>query len=206
MNKSKVVIGDLQSKKPQGTRIKSKQSAWFLTINSNVRFEDNDQSIIEFAKYFRTVIEDLFNNKDKLLSVLYVRNKSYPLEYDSASSEFQLEKSPHTQMLHVHGIFLFIHHSNLLIRSKSLQNWILKELKSQLEGLDLPVPKNIYVHFDLIKNEDWESKEWNKQRMKDYIEKNKSFDHNKTKVLDKEPSSKRNKIEEFQNRMDEPCQ
>jgi hypothetical protein len=109
-------------------------------------------------------------------------------------------------MLHAHGIFLLIHHSNLLIRSKSLQNWILKELKSQLEGLDLPVPKNIYVHFDLIKNEDWESKEWNKQRMKDYIEKNKSFDHNKTKVLDEEPNPKRNKIEEFQNRMDDHFQ
>ena len=205
-NKCKVVIGDLSNQTDvKKKRVKTKQSAWFLTINSNLYFEDDDSSIIEVAKHFRDSIESLYSLKENLLQVITTRGKNNPLDYDSVKAEFQLEKSPDSKRLHAHGILLLIHRSLLQLSSNKMQRWIKNDMNKRLKELNLKLPKGIYVHFDYISADDWNSKEWNKEKMMQYIQKNKKFDTDKQKKheeSDDESESKKQKIEYFKEKID----
>ena len=57
-----------------------------------------------------------------------------------------------------------------------MQSWLKEDMKERLKGTEFKPPKNFYVHFDFISADDWGSKEYEKQKMMDYIMKNKKFD------------------------------
>ena len=169
-SRCKITIGDLSNtNNVKESRNKPKQSAWFLTVNSNMLFEDDDKSIGEFAKHFRDTLETMCKNKEIMLNMITVRGKGNPLDFDQVITEFQLEKAPQSKRLHAHGIIVLIHKSNLHLSSRKMQSWLKADMKERLKGSSFKPPKNFYVHFDFISADDWGSKEYEKQKMMDFL-------------------------------------
>jgi len=180
----KIVIGNLKSKTAKKKGKTSHQSAWFVTINTNVRFDDNDCCLEEYAVKFQQALYAVFDDKETALSIFKPYRSKVPVDFVSLRHKFQIEKSPQTQYLHAHGLLVVIHRSSLHIDTRKAQSAILHALKKQLvDEVDMPKPKNIYLHYDFLS--DWTSKDWEKRRLEDYIEKNKKFDLNKPKSISK---------------------
>src|SRR4051812_39200965 len=113
-NTTKTQIGNLSSKQVNKKGESSHQSAWFLTINSNVRFEDNDPNLQEFAQIFTSVLDDdIFADKETSLQLFKKYGAKSILDYETLRWQGAVEKSPDTQTIHVHGIVLLIHRSSL---------------------------------------------------------------------------------------------
>ena len=171
-NKGRITLGknktlDIVKKKAS----KLKESAWFLMVNSNVAFKDDDSlEYTAFEEAFGRALDRLFKSKDAILSVVDVIGDK-PRDYEKCRYVFQTELAPVTTYLHGHGILLLIHRSCLCLASRRLQNLILQYLKEEVGGTDLPVPKGVYCKYRLIT--DYNSKELNKAKMMEYIEKNK---------------------------------
>jgi hypothetical protein len=197
--KSTTIVGDL-TQKVKKVKKPSRQSAWFLTINTNKRFEDDDPELQETGVLVAEAMDSYFNNKDKLMKGIVWRSKVH--DFDDARSYFELERSPKTQCLHAHGILNIIHHSNIHLGSAKLQKQLCDEMN--LKGLNT---KGCYVHFDFIR--DWDSKAWNKERMHDYIGKNRKFDMKKPskksqkKEQEEEEKKKQAKISKMSAKIDE---
>lgn len=135
---------------------KVRQSAWMVTMNTNVRFEDDDPMLEPYAQGLSETLDEMLGNKQNALSLLdYGRyaskqQREVELDYDTLHYEFEIEKAPETQALHAHGLLLIIHNTNLQLHQTKLRSWLLQNLQKNVRGKGLPVAKNVYVHWDYI--------------------------------------------------------
>jgi hypothetical protein len=197
--KTKVKVGNLKQTEKE-VKNPSRQSAWFLTINTNKRYEDDSEDLEKAGNIVAESLDSYFSNKEELLKGLTWRAKLH--DYDDALSEFSLERSPNTHALHAHGVLCIIHHTNLRIASAKIQAALTKEMNNRGLGT-----KGCYVHWKLL--DDWDSKAWNKERIYEYIDKNKEFDPKKPsakstkKKKDAEEKEKKRKISKLTKSIDE---
>ena len=182
VNSGKIVPSGNKGKPATKKRkVTFKQSPWFVTINTNTAFDEDDPDYEYFEIAFVQALKRFWSSPQHVLSAMKVYgNNNLPLDYDTCRFTFEPEIAPATKYVHAHGIVVVIHHSCLHLVSKAMQNNLLPILLEEIQiaeeenEVELPKPSGLYCNFVFIK--EWTSEELFKAQMKEYISKNKKFD------------------------------
>jgi hypothetical protein len=178
-NQGSVLPGNLRTKVAE-VEVPSHQSAWFLTINTNMRFDDNDPKLDETALILTETLEEFFGEKQHLIKGIKFKNTHVIQDYDEARYLFVPERSSKTLYLHAHGVLDVIHHSNIHLNSKVLQDLLTLAMRARGAAVE-----GCYVNFKYIPSDEWNSQAWNNRKMYEYITKNRKFDEKKSNTVTK---------------------
>ena len=122
-------------------KVKAKQSAFLLTINTNQRYKDDDKNIKNDIEVFESVINQILENIDnyvKLPEGVTWNNDTI----EDVSIKYTIEKGQKKNCLHVHIFLVFKHHTKVLLDYDKIRSKIKTDL-----GLN-----DIFMQNKLVRN------------------------------------------------------
>lgn len=125
-SKIKVTGGISDFDKFEKNQIKKKQSNFFVTINTNQAYKENDQHLQNDTEIFNDLIGEMCNNIDKYITL--PQGDSFDNNVDDVDAEYVIELAPKTKTLHAHIFLKFQHNTNLKLDYKKFKNKICSEL------------------------------------------------------------------------------
>lgn len=135
-----------------------RHSMYFITINSNQRYNVLSQEYEEFAKKFKSTIDNLLNNHISEIITLK-DNEDDNKKIKSVKSEVALEVGQKTTCVHAHIMMDVAHYSSIKLDYQFIRDYVTKEM-----GLT-----NIYLNNKVVFGTT------SKLNLKDYIEKSKYY-------------------------------
>lgn len=185
-----VFAGDkTKNAKGKGRVPKINQSAWMVTIVDNHPFEDSDWRYDVYDELLQKMLTEFWGDEEKIWNILFVNKGVTKKEWKTFVFYFVTEKAPKTKKLHAHGVVNWIHSIRISLLYKKLQMELTDEYQKQVinyneackrdnrEKYIVPIPEGkLYVHYDLIKDDEWKSKLFKTESMKEYIMKNRKWD------------------------------
>ena len=115
-----------------------KFSSFFVTINTNQSYKEDDPSIDDDAQIFSSVIEDILNNIGDYITLPVGDDLS---KVKDADLEYVVERGSKMRSLHTHIMIKFKHNSNVKLNYKKIKD----KIKSEL-GLN-----NIYFQNKMVR-------------------------------------------------------
>jgi methionine aminopeptidase len=126
-NKPKVkvssTVADFQQKQQN---VKLKQSNFFLTINTNQRYGDNDAQLDNDTEYFKDVMDKLLNNIDKYVTLPPAA--SWDEDVKDVTIESVVEKGGEKNCLHCHAFLKFTHTTDVKLNYAAIKQKICGDL------------------------------------------------------------------------------
>jgi len=111
--------------------IRLRHSNFFITINPNQRFTDeNDEKFKEFKKKFENVINNIFTWKNLLNNYLIIKDDNFNEERDIRSYKivYSIELGAQCNCLHAHLIIAIDHYTKLQLDFNQIRETFIKEL------------------------------------------------------------------------------
>lgn len=141
-----------QEKKEEKKKRQLRRSNYFLTINTNQRFQEFNEGFEPFFKKFEASLNDLFNNN--MNDIIKLKEEgNIDEDIKSVETEFCIEKGPKTNCIHSHCMVSIAHYNNIELNFEFIVNFIKEKMELQ----------NVYLDSKVFNN--------NKLSLKDYIEK-----------------------------------
>lgn len=130
-----------QDLKKKEKKVKAKQSAFLLTINTNQRYQDNDENLQNDIEVFEDTINSILENIDnyvKLPEGVTWNNDTI----EDVSIKYTIEKGQKKNCLHVHIFLVFKHYTKVLLDYDKIRTKIKTDL-----GLN-----DIFMQNKLVRN------------------------------------------------------
>jgi hypothetical protein len=142
MSKPKVTIkGQVSNFDQKEKAIAPRQSNFFLTINTNQRFKDDDLMLQNDTEVFVEVIEKVLNNIQSYVSIPVEAN--WDNDVQSVDVDYVVEKGNEKNCLHTHILMKIKHRTRVQLNYKLLKEHICADL-----GLPNIHLKNILLKMD----------------------------------------------------------
>jgi hypothetical protein len=152
MSKPKVTVKGNVSNFVQKEKTKApRQSNFFLTINTNQRFKDDDPNLQNDTEFFVEVIENILNNVQEYVTIPAEAN--WDTDVQDVDVNYVVEKGTEKNCLHTHILLKFKHNTKVQLNYKKIKEDICNKL-------GLP---NIHLKNILVKN--------NNDKILDYMNK-----------------------------------
>jgi hypothetical protein len=130
-----------------------RHSNFFMTLNTNQRYDEMNEEFAPFVAKFKASLQDLFNNHMK--DIVKIKEGDSEDDIRDVKTEFCVEKAPTTNTIHSHAIISISHYTNVQLDYKFITEYIKQQM-----GLD-----NLYLKNKVFYGAN------NSQTLKDYIEK-----------------------------------
>jgi hypothetical protein len=128
------VTGSVADFKQKQQGAKLRHSNYFLTINTNQRFKDDDPNLENDTTFYNGVIETLLNNIDQYVKLR--EGDTWDDNVKDVNVEYVIEKGNEKNCLHCHIFLKFTHTTDVKLNYAAIKQKICQEL-----GL-----KNIYMY------------------------------------------------------------
>ena len=112
--------------KVEKNEVKEKQSNFFLTINTNQVYKDNDANLKNDTDIFNDLINNVCNHIDEYVTLS--EGHTFDKNVNDVDVEYIVELAPKTKSLHAHIFLKFKHNTNLKLDYKKFKGKICKEL------------------------------------------------------------------------------
>ena len=135
------VKGNVQNMNKKVKNEKIISSNFLLTINTNMRYQDDDEDLENDIEVFDTTIKEVLNNISDYVNL----PQGIPFDEEHIKNvdiDYTIEKGTKHNQLHIHIMLKFRHKTNIQLNYQKIKTKITKDL-----GL-----KNIYLNNRLIKN------------------------------------------------------
>ena len=135
------VKGNVQNMNQKVKNEKIISSNFLLTINTNMRYQDDDEDLENDIEVFDTTIKEVLNNISDYVNL----PQGIPFDEEHIKNvdiDYTIEKGTKHNQLHIHIMLKFRHKTNIQLNYQKIKTKITKDL-----GL-----KNIYLNNRLIKN------------------------------------------------------
>ena len=118
-----------------------KHSNFFLTINTNQRYTNDDPNLQSDTEIFEQIINNMLNNLDQYIK--FPNGDDWQTaDINDVDVDYVIEKGTKKNCLHAHAVIKIKHNTKVQIDFPKIQRSIADELGMQ----------NIYVNGRLIKN------------------------------------------------------
>jgi hypothetical protein len=141
---SKPVIkikGKIQDMTKKEKNVKPNHSNFLLTINTNMRYTDEDPHLNNDIEVFDTTIQEILNDIGSYINLSegHTFNDTYVKNVDV---DYVIERGGINNQLHIHIMFKFTHFSRIQLNYT--------KIKAKITG-DLGL-KNVYMYNKLVRN------------------------------------------------------
>lgn len=134
------VTGRRQAKRTE-RKVKTKKSNWFVTINTNKRYADDDPDLENDEAVLEEIIVGVLENIGEYMTVQVADHKWATEHIHNVVTDYVIERGQKTKMLHAHILIKVDHTSNIKFQYGKIKEHIMNEL-----GLD-----NIYCDAKLVR-------------------------------------------------------
>jgi hypothetical protein len=136
-----------------------RHSSFFLTINTNKKYNKLSQEYEDFVKRFKDCIDEMLNNQVKGFVTLKTDDYDYNKDIKNIESEYAIEIGPRSGAIHSHVMIHIAHYTSVKLNFEFITEFIKKQM-------DL---SNIYLNSRVVFGAN------SRQNLKEYIEKSKFY-------------------------------
>jgi hypothetical protein len=127
VNKPKVkVTGTVANFAQKQQNVKNKQSNFFLTINTNQRYDDKDAHLDNDTTMLREVMDDMLNNIEQYVKL--PADASWDNDVKDVDVEYVVEKGGEKNCLHCHIFLKFTHTTDVKLNYPAIKSKICTSL------------------------------------------------------------------------------
>ena len=135
------VKGNIQDLKKKEKNEKLLSSNFLLTINTNMRYKEDDQHLENDIEVFDKTVQEILNNIGSYVN-LPAEHKFDEDHIKNVDIDYTIEKGTKNNQLHIHIMLKFRHKTKIQLNYEKIKQKITKDL-----GLD-----NVYMYNRLIRN------------------------------------------------------